>query len=170
MSDENNSSGLGGLNLSTSEITGANSSPVAGSASAQVIEGRKQRSDKGKPRGARSANGGGSIPAVSLTATQFAELYKPELWGRVLSAPGDALALGTGKEIWRISKEEREALGATGSIAAQCFAVSDPKWLAVSLAIVTVLEVYATRAGIYMSEKRKEDDAKKNASLGHGAA
>lgn len=66
------------------------------------------------------------------------------------------MAAITGKKHWEISQEEKDALGATGAVAAQCFAVTDPRWLAASLALITVMNVYGTRIAIELADRKKE--------------
>lgn len=161
-SPESTSSDLGGLEIppissTPTDGTGA-TSPL--SASAQHVQQRKRRSDAGQPRGPRGAKHADSVSPLSQL--QFAKLYSPEVWGRTLAAPGTTLAFVTGKKLWEISSEEREAMGQTGSIAAQCFAVSDPRWLALAICAITVLEVYGTRAALYMAQvNREREEAKK---------
>lgn len=132
------------------------------SASETVVRQRKQRSDAGKPRGARTATGGGSVPAISIPPSVFAKIYEPEIWSRALSAPADAAAAITGKKLWEISDKEREHLGITGSLAAQVYAVSDPRGLALALALITIIDVYGVRLMMDLAERRKErEEAKK---------
>lgn len=148
---------LGGLQIPPIAGAQPDTTVPGGSASAEVVAGRKRRSDAGRPRGSRGATASGGIP--SLSQTQFAALYNPEVWSKALAAPADAMAAITGKKHWEVSEKEREALGATGSIAAQCFAVIDPRWLAVSLALITVLDVYGVRLAIDYSERKKKREA-----------
>lgn len=164
----NSAPDLGGLVIppDSSQSAGDSSPNSATTASEETIRQRKRRSDAGKPRGAR----GGELQqsATPISAQQFAALYNPDLWGRTLAAPGDAMAAITGNKRWEISAQERTALGTSGSIAAQCFATSDPKWLAVSIALITVLEVYGIRIAAEMSDRKKaaEEEAKKKKNFG----
>src|SRR5512145_353030 len=163
MEDNKNLSGedLGGLQIppAASQTPGASQAAPNLSASAEHVRQRKQRSDAGKPRGARGGTASTSIPPLSQV--QFAQLYNPELWAKALGAPGDAMAAITGRKHWEISEKERQALGATGSIAAQCFAVTDPRWLAVSLCLITILDVYGVRVMLELAERKREADEKK---------
>jgi hypothetical protein len=160
MGDENASAAggsmdLGGLQIpGTGENTGDNASAVAGSASEKTIKERKTRSDAGQPRGSRKATVTQGVPLIPPEA--FAKLYSPDIWGKVLTSPADAIAAVTGSKIWEVTKEEREMLGATGSVAAQCFAISDPRYLALSLCLIGLIDVYATRAAMYYAEKKKQ--------------
>lgn len=156
MSAEESTADLGGLNIPSADspATG-NSAPASdGSASAEVIRRRKTRSDAGGTRGPR-----GSQPASSvqpLSQGLFAKLYDPEIWGRALGTPADTMAAITGKQHWLISEKEKEALGATGSIAAQVYAVSDPRALALALCLLTVVDVYGVRLAKDWADSRKE--------------
>lgn len=157
---------LGGLSIPP--VGGANpgtdSPSGTASASAETIRQRKQRSDTGKPRGPRGGNSAASLPPISQA--QFAALYDPKIWGRALGAPADAMAAISGKKHWELSQQERDNLGATGAIAAQCYAVSDPRALALALALITVLDTYGirlakdwadARATKAAEEKKKKD-------------
>lgn len=149
---------LGGLVIPDGKTTGDTAATGDLSASAQTVRKRKERADKGQPRGARGVATGAGIP--SLSETQFAQLYSPAIWEKALCAPADAMAAITGRKHWEVSQKEREALGATGSIAAQCFAVSDPRWLAVSLALITLIDVYGVRIAIDYAEKKRVEKEK----------
>lgn len=160
--EENKSPDLGGLVLPDSDKSASNGAPDTNvSASASVIRERKKRSDAGQPRGPRSAKSADGLQSVSqpvISQQQFAQLYSPQLWEKAVCAPADAMAAVTGKAYWQISTGEREAVGASCSIAAQCFAVTDPRWLAASLAIVTVLDIYGVRFAMWMQEKNREKE------------
>ncbi len=160
MADENNSADLGGLNIhGNNPDSGTNPAGAAGSASAEVIKERKKRSDIGKPRGSRTGTGNAGVSSLStLTPQAFAALYDEKLWARVLASPADAAAAVTGAKEWELSEEERTTLGKTGSVAAQCFAVSDPRYLALSLAIICLSDIYAVR---FVMWKARRDAEKK---------
>lgn len=157
---------LGGLNIppADSPSTGADSTGANVSASAETIRQRKTRSDIGKPRGSRSAPASASVQPLS--APVFAQLYSPEIWQKALCAPADAMAAISGKAHWQVSEKERQALGATGSIAAQCFAVSDPRWLALALCAITVLDVYGVRLALDLADRKKKAEEEKKKKQG----
>jgi len=162
MNDGTPPDALGGLILPGAP-SGGDSSDPGNSRSAETIRTRKQRSDAGQPRGPRNA--GQRVSGVSgppLSPQQFAVLYAPETWGRALSAPADALAVVTGSKIWEFGDKEREALGNAGSVAAQSLAIADPRYLALSLALITVLDVYGVHLAVYLAEKRAEKKTKEN--------
>lgn len=155
-----NKDGLGGLQIlpSGGAPPGVGAPPNPPTAAEAVVSQRKTRADAGKPRGPRAAAASGSVSPISSEV--FAKLYSPEIWGKVAAAPADAICFATGDKTWEVTKEEKETLGITGSVAAQCFAVTDPRWLAASLFLLTIVEVYATRAAIYYRKKKEEKDAK----------
>lgn len=166
MADVQNSSGdspqdLGGLQIpSVGNQNQGSAAPNADlSASAEHVRQRKQRSDAGKPRGPRKGDSRSSLP--QLSPNQFAALYSPQLWENTLCAPADAMAAITGKKRWEIAQKEREALGVSGSIAAQCFAVSDPRWLALAICGITILEVYGGRLALELADRKREAAEKK---------
>lgn len=163
MSDEKTDKpDLGGLVIppgsSQDSISGA--STISSSASSEVIKERKERSDKGKPRGDRQARASGGLPPLSHT--QFAALYDPKVWGKVTTAPANAAAFITGKKYWQPSPEEQDTLGTTCSVAAQCFAVTDPRWLAASLALIAIADFYAIRLTMHFADKKKEEQENKD--------
>lgn len=152
---------LGGLVIPAGASTGASSPDQNASASTEEIKKRKTRSDVGQPRKARSGQPASSVPILSQT--QFAALYDPQIWEKALCAPADGMAAITGRKHWEVSEKERQALGATGSIAAQCFAVTDPRWLAASLALITILDVYGVRLAIDYQERKQKREAEEKA-------
>lgn len=164
MSEEAGAKDLGGLQIPPAgSATAGNLPPAAdATASAAHIRQRKTRSDAGQPRGARGGKSSEGVQALSQT--QFAQLYSPEIWSKALAAPADAMAAITGRKHWLLAEKERDALGVTGSVAAQCFAVSDPKYLALSLCLITILDVYGIRLAMDFAERKREAEEKKKAA------
>lgn len=156
-SEQSTAPDLGGLSIEDNTRPGgaapAQDVPRGTSASAGIVEGRRKRSDAGVSRGTRTGKSAPSVPAIPESA--FLKIYDPKIWGRALAAPGDTLAAITGKKLWEISDEEKEHLGATGSLAAQVYAMSDPRGLALALAAITVLDVYLTRLMFDLAERRE---------------
>lgn len=150
-------SDLGGLVIPTGPSTSAETAAANPSASSEEIKKRKTRSDIGQPRKGRSGQPASSVPLLSLP--QFAALYDPEVWARCLASPADGMAAITGDKLWEISEKEREALGKTGAIAAQCFAVTDPRYLALALALITVIDVYGLRIGMQWKQRKDKREA-----------
>lgn len=154
---------LGGLKIPPVDNPGAGSGSNAaiGSAAQGVIQKRR-----GRPPGSTNKPSDGkpqqSVPGLSQA--QFAELYSPQLWARIATAPADAMAFATGKKYWEASEGEKQALGSSCSIAAACFASTDPRWLAAAAALITLSNFYGLRIATMAAEKKREREAeeKKN--------
>lgn len=160
--DENSMPNLGGLNLNPPQGESVNPSNPAGGASAAIVKERKKRSDAGQSRTGGARTNAGSIP--TLSQSQFEKLYTPELWQRVLSSPADAALALTGDKIWELSDSEKQTLGATGSVAAQCFAVSDPRYLAASLALIAIIDIYGIRLAKSYADKKAREKAERKST------
>jgi len=156
---------LGGLVIENGASAGGAASaqdlPNSASASERTIRERKKRADAGQPRGPRTRTGEPSVPAISIPPALFAKLYEPAIWARALAAPADTMAAITGHKHWELSVEEKEHLGVTGSLAAQMFAVSDPRGLALAICAITVLDVYGVRLLMELDARKKEREAEK---------
>jgi hypothetical protein len=66
----------------------------------------------------------------------------------------------TGKKHWELSDDERDTLAKTGAATARCFAVTDPKWLALSLFSFSVISIYGGR--LLKDFKDRVEEKKKN--------
>lgn len=143
----------------------SNTDSAPDSASAQIVTGRKRRSDAGQSRGPRGEKLSDSEKAL-LTA--FERLYQPEVWEGVVCAPADTMAAISGRKLWEISPQERKTLSVTASMTARCFAVENPKWLALTMLSITLAQIYGTRAVMHLNEVKKEEAAKKQATRAAG--
>lgn len=140
--------------------------PALDSASAEIIEGRKKRRDAGQPRGPRGEKLSDSEKAL---LANFEKLYEPEVWEGVVCAPADTMLAISGRKLWNISGQERKTLSVTASVTARCFAVENPKWLALIMLSITLAQIYGVRAAMHMAEVRKEEqDAKKRPAVETG--
>jgi hypothetical protein len=88
------------------------------------------------------------------------QCYDPKAWAALLALPGDAAHVYTGREYWKIGKEERETLGATGSAAARTLMVTDPRGLAFLMVASALFSVYVPR-GIKELNHQRAEQAKK---------
>lgn len=139
-----------GLRMETTE-----SAKVISAASSK----RREQSDSGK----------GVDPVATANAASIVEqakildaLLDPKVWRGAVAAPGDMMVAVTGKKHWELSDDERDTLAKTGAATARCFAVTDPKWLALSLFAFSVISIYGGRM---MKDMKDKADEKKNASL-----
>jgi len=141
-------------------------SPAANSSAASgIIEGRKTRRDAGQPRGPRGEK---LTQDQKALAESFAELYRPEVWEGIVCAPADTMLSVSGRRLWDISQRERTTLSVTASMTAKCFAVDNPKWLALAMLCITMSQIYGTRIALHMAERadeKKKEKAAKDAIL-----
>lgn len=140
---------------------GTPSSPSS-SASASIIEGRKTRADAGRPRGPRGEK---LTPDQAAVAASFAELYRPEVWEGIVCAPADTMLSVSGRKLWDVSPRERTTLSVTAGMTAKCFAVENPKWLALAMLCITVSQIYGTRIALHMAERADEKKKEKAKAL-----
>ena len=141
---------IGGMDSPT---TPSGSSATADSAAAGIIAGRKQRRDKGISRGPRGEKLSESEKTILAT---FEKLYDPQVWEGVVCAPADTMLAISGRPLWKISDKERQTLAVTSSMTARCFAVENPKWLALIMLSITIAQIYGTRAAMHMAEVNAE--------------
>jgi|SRR3970040_2553516 len=102
-------------------------------------------------------------------ARQLDACYDPKAWGALLALPADAALAITARENWKISKDERDALGASGSAAARTLMFTNPRTLAFLMLASALFSVYVPRAVNefkHQAEKRKNESEKKNKVVG----
>jgi hypothetical protein len=159
MANENSKSGEG------RDQVGATS---AATANASNIVAAKRKYKKRNSGGAPEPNGGEPTNNPELAQRQqelqqqFDRLYAPEVWEGIVAAPANVALAITGNEIWDIPEKEVKILSVQASVTARCFAVSDPKWLALSMLAVGLATTYGARIAEYYSQKAKEKAAKGN--------
>lgn len=122
-------------------------------AAAKIIAERKQRRDAGIARGARDGKLSESEKALFAT---FERLYEPEIWEGVVCAPADTMLAVSGRKLWNMSGQERKTLSVTASVTARCFAVENPKWLALAMLAITIAQIYGVRIAMHMAETKAE--------------
>ena len=115
--------------------------------------GRQARRDKGITRGPRGEKLSEGEKALLAT---FEKLYDPEVWEGVVCAPADTMLAVSGRKLWEISEKERKTLAVTSSMTARCFAVENPKWLALIMLSITLAQIYGTRGMIHMAQLQEE--------------
>jgi hypothetical protein len=70
----------------------------------------------------------------------------PRAWSALLALPADTALAITGREHWKISKDERETLGATGSAMARTLMIQNPKTLCAIMLSSALFSAYVPRA------------------------
>ena len=118
---------------------------------------------RGRPKGSTSgtskndAGSGVSNPELAARQAelqaQFDRLYDPVVWEGIVAAPANIALAFTGSKIWDIPKDEIKTLSIQASVTARCFAVSDPKYLALTMLAISVITIYGGRTMQYYSEK-----------------
>jgi hypothetical protein len=142
----------------TSGSSTINQDSAATSGAADIIKrgrGRPKGSASGTPAG---TGGGGSVsPELAIRQqelqAQFDRLYAPETWEGLVGAPAAVALAITGDEVWKVPKDEIRTLAIQASVTARCFAVSDPKYLALTMLAIGIATTYGSRVMEYYSKK-----------------
>lgn len=87
---------------------------------------------------------------------ELQEIYSPNSWRPVISAPADMMHLATGRDIWKMSKEDSEALSIQASRVAKYFLIAEPKWVALIMFLTSLSTIYGTKIAMHISMNRKE--------------
>jgi hypothetical protein len=120
-------------------------------ANSAIEASRSSRKRRGRPAKTDTDSSGTSdirTASPDLRAEMSRQLeaaYDPKAWGALLAAPGDAALAITGRKHWDISKDERETLGACGSVAARFLMIEHPKTLALLMLSSALFSVYVPR-------------------------
>lgn len=97
---------------------------------------------------------------VAKRQAEFAEEYKtlfePRTWGMLCRAPADLMLTISKRQIWDIPEKEIEPLAIGASHTARLFLKTDPKWIALTIFGISLVQVYGTRFALHMAEMRKE--------------
>lgn len=95
---------------------------------------------------------------------QLEQCYDPKAWGALLGLPADAAHALTARDHWKLSRDERDTLGATGSAAARTMMITNPRGLAFLMLGSALISIYLPRAMREIEHMRKEkaNDAEKN--------
>lgn len=73
-------------------------------------------------------------------------MYSPEIWEPLIELPAAAMQTLTGHDHWQIDDKEKRILSVSVSTAARYMGFQNPKWLAINLALINLMTVYAPRA------------------------
>lgn len=125
-----------------------------------------------KKRRAGGAAGDGEGDKLSLQARidakieeQLEAVHDEKAWGALLGLPATVARALTANDRWKLEKEERDTLGATGSAFSRTMMVTNPRTLAAFMLGSALLTVYMPRAIAQLEEmtakkKEAERDAK----------
>jgi len=151
-----------------SEGSAPSSATSAATANATEIVKRSRGRPKGSVNSSPENTGGASGVSSELAArqaelqAQFDRLYDPAVWEGVVAAPANIALAVTGNKIWDIPEKEVRTLSIQASVTARCFAVSDPKYLALTMLAISLITVYGGRTLQYFSEKAALKEAATN--------
>lgn len=145
------------------------SSAGGGVAAAAVLEAKKNAKRKpGRPPGSKSdvksGSGTKNGPNDARITEEINKLFAPKMWEPVVSIPAAAMLAMTGHERWKLADEERKNMAATVGTAMQYVGIQNPKALAISMALITCMSVYAPRAVAQLNDMRQ---AKNKATTGN---
>ena len=129
---------------------------------ADAASGRKQKPKSAGGTFTLESGNAGKDQSAENAAKILDAILDPKVWRGAVAAPGDMMYVVTSKEHWLLSEDERDTLAKTGAATARAFAVTDPKWLALSLFAFSVLSIYGGRIMKDISDKKAE---KKNTPI-----
>lgn len=111
----------------------------------RTVSDRKRAKDKSAKSTFSFESGNADAAAIEQQAKILDAILDPKVWRGAVAAPGDMMAAISGKEHWVLSEDERDTLAKTGAATARAFAVTDPKWLALSLFSFSIMTIYGGR-------------------------
>jgi hypothetical protein len=129
--------------------TGGAANHLRADASAEVKADLNARPRRGRPRGDSqgSASDKRNVQEEVNRAViaQLDALHEPRAWAALLGLPADAALAITGKDRWKLSSEEKETLGVTGSAAARTMMITNPRALAFMMVSAALMTAYLPR-------------------------
>lgn len=152
----------------SSEGSGATAPVTAATAGAAEIVKRSRGRPKGTANGTSqgAGSGGGLSPELAAKQAelqaQFDRLYDPKVWRGIVAAPANIALAVTGNNIWDLPDNEVDTLAIQASVTARCFAVSDPKWLALTMLSISIITTYGSRAAQYFMERAEKKISAEN--------
>ena len=81
----------------------------------------------------------------ALVAEQLRSLHSPKLWAAMLAMPANAAQALTGKDRWKLSDDEKETLGLSGSALAETLMITNPRALAMLMFASVMMASYGPR-------------------------
>jgi hypothetical protein len=146
------------FDFGASESTRANTQTPSGSTinindskSAATVEAK--RSARGTKRSAKNIAGNEGVLSPADEAA-LEQLFQPSQWRGIVAGPGQALHVLTGWEKWELEKDEIDTLAVGAANTARFFMAVHPKWVALSLFSVALLQSYGSRTAAYFMHKR----------------
>lgn len=89
-------------------------------------------------------------------AKEYEQLFNPEVWGGICRSPADLMLHITKKDLWRIEDRELKPLATGAANTARLFLRTDPKWVALTMFLISMTQIYGTRIALHVAQTRKE--------------
>lgn len=89
-------------------------------------------------------------------AQEYAKLFDPNVWKGICRSPADLMLVATKRDLWRIEDKELEPLSVGAANTARLFLKTDPKWVALTMFLISFAQIYGGRAAIHIAQARKE--------------
>jgi methionyl-tRNA synthetase len=126
-----------------------------------AVSNRKQR----KTSADKESFGSDQQVIQAEIAKQLEACYEPSAWSALLALPADAALALTAREYWKISRDERQTLGAAGSAAARTLMITNPRALAFLMLGSALFSIYVPRAiqEVHHYQEKRKNDAEKSA-------
>lgn len=154
------------MGKSDTRETAASDSVSAASSSAETIEKAKRersaKSDSGRGTAKSETRSVSEDQALAMQQT-LEDILDPKVWKGVVGAPGDMMHQITKREHWVLSNDEKDTLAKTGAATFRSFAITDPKWIALTLFSTSVLTIYGGRMlkDMQMNNEKKKQEQEK---------
>ena len=87
---------------------------------------------------------------------EYKALFEPKVWAGLVRAPADLMLHVSKRELWNLPDREVDTLAVHASMTAKHFLHSDPKWIALFMFSVSLMQTYGTRFALHYAEARKE--------------
>lgn len=88
---------------------------------------------------------------------EFATLFDPEQWGAICRGPADLMLHLSKRDLWRIEDRELKPLAVGAAHTARLFIRSDPKWIALIMFSVSMMQIYGARIALHIAQSKKEE-------------
>jgi hypothetical protein len=89
-------------------------------------------------------------------AKEYEKLFDASVWGGICRSPADLMLHLTKRDLWRIEERELEPLAVGASNTARLFLRTDPKWVALTMFLISLSQIYGARIAIHVAQVRKE--------------
>lgn len=88
---------------------------------------------------------------------EFATLFDPEQWGAICRSPADLMLHISKRDLWRIEDRELKPLAVGAAHTARLFLRTDPKWIALFMFSLSLMQIYGSRIALHIAQSKKEE-------------